>query len=113
MKTFIKVVALVCAGSTLATGTVVSANPQSVTVSYADLNLASDEGVAMLDRRLDRAIERVCGDLSRPTVQSMSRERQCKQETYERIRPQRDIAILSMRDERFAKRDPIIRFAAN
>ena len=38
-----------------------AAQSQSVDVPYADLNLATPEGQAQLDRRIDRAARQVCG----------------------------------------------------
>ncbi len=47
-----------------------SENYEVVKVSYADLNLASDAGMATLKRRIDRAAEQVCG----PQVHSCRRQ---------------------------------------
>ncbi|MBB3034464.1 UrcA family protein [Alteriqipengyuania lutimaris] len=38
-----------------------AAQSQSVQVDYADLNLATPEGQAQLDRRIDKAAREVCG----------------------------------------------------
>ena len=38
-------------------------------VSYADLDLTSPAGVAALDRRLDRAVDRVCGHPGRNNIE--------------------------------------------
>lgn len=35
----------------------------TATVRYADLNLASDEGIARLDRRIDYAARKLCGTI--------------------------------------------------
>ncbi len=39
----------------------VAAEPQSVTVKYADLNLSTPEGQQALDRRIESAARKVCG----------------------------------------------------
>ena len=50
-----------------------SENYEVVKVSYADLNLASDAGMATLQRRIDRAAEQVCGPQSTRAAGSLSR----------------------------------------
>ncbi|HWA62509.1 MAG TPA: UrcA family protein [Caulobacteraceae bacterium] len=37
-------------------------DPPSVRVSYADLDLSHDRGRATLERRIDTAVSRICGD---------------------------------------------------
>lgn len=63
------------------------------TVPYGDLDLATHAGIDTLDRRLDRAVERVC---SQPTPRSFQQRRvieQCKKDTRQSIQAKRDFAI--------------------
>lgn len=67
--------------------------PASEAVPYGDLNLASEAGVKALDRRLDRAVERVCGA---PPVRSLATHRQvaeCREQAWQAIQDDRAIAI--------------------
>lgn len=48
-------------GAALATTPALAAGPASVTVSYADLDLATAKGQAKLDRRIDAAAKSTCG----------------------------------------------------
>lgn len=56
-----------------------SAETTSVEVRFADLNLSNPAGMAVLERRVDRAIERVCGHDSRPLYKVVAQQ-QCAQE---------------------------------
>lgn len=67
--------------------------PESVTVPYGDLNLASEDGVKALDRRLDRAVERVCGDSSVRNLQTQKRVEDCREATWQSIADDRQFAI--------------------
>jgi len=58
----------------------VSANPASAgaataEVRFADLDLSTTEGMAVLDRRVDRAIERVCPHVSGPLYKVEAQKR--------------------------------------
>jgi len=62
--TTIKAIAAACAlAATLAAPAANASNQTrtSVKVTYADLNLASQEGRAVLDRRIKHAVEQTCG----------------------------------------------------
>ena len=49
----------------------------TVTVSYGDLNLASDAGVESLYRRLSRAASTVCKDFDRRSTEQRMKWQQC------------------------------------
>ena len=51
----------------------------SITVSYADLNLENEEGVQVLYRRLQQASKEVCGDTSLTLLGSTVRLQQVNQ----------------------------------
>ena len=68
--------------------------PMSVTVGYSDLDLTSKSGVARLDRRLDNAIDQVCGDTR--SILSLTERLSigaCARDTLADIGPQRQAAI--------------------
>ena len=73
-------------------GLAAETGPRTERVSYGDLNLASEAGVKALDRRLDRAVRRVCGDDHRNLVMSSS-VKNCIETARASIRPQREFAI--------------------
>jgi UrcA family protein len=50
---------------------------KSVTISYADLNLASEEGADRLESRIRSAARKVCGPPENRSVRAMSDYRQC------------------------------------
>jgi UrcA family protein len=52
--------------SLAALSTPASAETVSIVVPYGDLNLSSAKGMATLERRVERAIDRICGNDSRP-----------------------------------------------
>lgn len=55
-----------------------NADSSSITVSYADLNITTNEGVAVLYRRLQSASRQVCGSYSgRTSVQEATMIRRC------------------------------------
>jgi UrcA family protein len=63
MTYFRPVISLIAlAGLTAATAANAADNPENtVKVKYSDLDLTSNNGFRLLDRRIGRAIERVCG----------------------------------------------------
>jgi UrcA family protein len=65
--------------SLAAFATPASAETTSVEVRFDDLNLASAAGMAALERRVDRAIERVCGADTRP-LYKVVQQQQCARE---------------------------------
>ena len=81
-------------------------------VGYADLNLGTAEGQAIFDRRIDRAIEKVCGRLeNHPTFDSAVRR--CQRETRVDAMQLRDLAVANYSRGQFAGSETrTIRFAA-
>lgn len=81
------------------------ANPQpiSVEVGFGDLNLLSDEGVDVLDRRLRHAVVDVCGGELPRVLTLASPMRQCRTETMENVIPARDDAIEAARSGKRGK----------
>lgn len=62
-------------------------------VPYGDLNLATQAGVETLDRRLDRAVQRVCGSASMRDLPAQARIEQCREDTWKAIEDDRQVAI--------------------
>lgn len=72
---------LLAGGAAQAAQTTVSATRAQVattTVSYGDLNLASQSGVATLYRRLSRAADRVCGENEARSPREHAEFRACR-----------------------------------
>ncbi len=73
---------------------------RSERVSYGDLDLTNAAGVAALDRRLDRAVKRVCGyDRDQPLA-VQRRLNQCVDDTWSKVRPARHFAIAQATERR-------------
>lgn len=73
-------------GAMLAVPAAASAAPHSVTVSYADLNLASADGRTELNQRLDRAIRLLCGGVASRTISETNEKMQCRDEANANVR---------------------------
>ncbi|MGZ8310582.1 MAG: UrcA family protein [Allosphingosinicella sp.] len=69
--------------------------PASATqiVEYADLDLGSDAGRAVLDRRIRAAVQTACGTSSSADPRSRESVRACRAETLSLAIAQRDRAI--------------------
>ena len=78
-------------------------------VSHADLDLATPQGVATLDRRLAGAIRRVCGPIPAMSLVEDSFRRRCLREARSGIRPQRALAIAAARRGDEAVRIAVVR----
>ena len=72
---------------------IASDEPPTEKVRYGDLNLATEEGVEALDRRLDRAVKRVCGEAHTRDLITQRAIRECERTTWHDIRPEREFAI--------------------
>ena len=62
-------------------------------VPYGDLNLGTPAGIAALDRRLDRAVERVCGDAPLRNFAAQRQIEKCRADTWQSIEDDRQFAI--------------------
>lgn len=67
--------------------------PRQVVVQYGDLNLLSTNGRDLLDRRLHRAVQMVCGRGTGQHLYVKMAIRKCQVKTAAAITPQRDIAL--------------------
>ena len=74
-------------------------------VSYADLNLLSHAGQKALERRVNGAVEAICGD--RPgfvPLRELLARRECASESWSNARPQITAAIEHARSAQYAGR---------
>lgn len=86
--------------STLATAAL--AEPESVTVSYRDLNLSVQAGVDELDRRLRAAIGEVCDErLEQIPLWERVAIRKCVHATWQDVEGPRRLAIARERSRMF------------
>ena len=67
--------------------------PPSEKVHYGDLNLASEDGIKALDRRLDRAVQRVCGQATVRELYQQQAIEKCRKDTMRSIQGEREFAI--------------------
>jgi len=68
---------------------------ESRAVSFADLDLSTPAGVATLDRRLDGAVRRICGNFHPTSPASREEVLRCRSEARSSIYSQRSDAIAS------------------
>ncbi|MBT2135080.1 UrcA family protein [Croceibacterium sp. LX-88] len=71
---------------------------RSIPVSYGDLDLTSPQGIKTLDRRLDRAVRRVCGDRTYQNLSLQAGVSECEKGTWAHINGQRQVAINKAND---------------
>ena len=86
----------------LAGSLAVSAQAQdaSVRVSYADLDLTSDTGVARVDNRIDAAVKAVCGDkIGQKPLSTVLAIRRCGKLTRADVATPRQLAIARARGQ--------------
>ncbi|KRA81397.1 UrcA family protein [Altererythrobacter sp. Root672] len=73
---------------------------RSIPVQYGDLDLTTPVGIKTLDRRLDRAVRRVCGDHTYQSLQQEAGVVRCEEQTWNHIQGQRQVAINKATDRR-------------
>jgi len=85
---------------------------KSVTVPIADLNLNSDTGRTVLDRRIANAVEAVCGPVTGPLAYRTAAKK-CQKKTMAAAKQSRDLAVAEYKTQRFAKAENrVIRLVA-
>jgi UrcA family protein len=65
----------------------------SVSVNRGDLDLASDAGIATLDRRLALAVRHACGSADARELQAMADVRRCRREALASANAGRTLAL--------------------
>ncbi|MBD2843145.1 UrcA family protein [Erythrobacter rubeus] len=96
-----KTVALAIALTLGAAGTPASAEPglNTVAIDYADLNLTSSEGRAVLDKRIKKAVRQVCATPWTRSIRAGSASRKCIKNTMKVVAPIRDQVIAQAQAE--------------
>lgn len=97
LKTISAVGAVMLASALVVPTVSQAATPEFVSVSYAELNLASAKGRQLLERRIAAAAGQVCAfggiqDLSRAT-----QAKACRSDAIARVQPQFDAAVNAAR----------------
>ena len=69
-------------------------------VSYADLDLTSPQGQAVLDSRISSAIRQVCGRAFPTDLQSRRQVERCRSATLADVQAQRNDALAQARSDR-------------
>ena len=107
MKMFPVVLVMTLAGFSAATARATTPNtqPRSRTVSYADLNLHSQQGIARLHARIRAAAREVCDSDAPASLRAVARERACAAEAVARALAAIP-ALLEQRDARLVMRRP-------
>ena len=77
-----------------------NAEGRQLVISYADLDLSSERGVRILDRRLRAAAQEACGPTSESDLEGKNDARECRLETLAYARAQRDTAIAGLEPSR-------------
>ncbi|MEO6387383.1 MAG: UrcA family protein [Croceibacterium sp.] len=85
--------ALAALASTVPSAAFAQDEPRTERVIYSDLNLASDSGIKVLDRRLDRAVRIVCGDMDPRIMFVPPAVARCQRTVRSSITPMREHAI--------------------
>ncbi|MBM3514310.1 MAG: UrcA family protein [Alphaproteobacteria bacterium] len=100
----LSVVTAAALGAMSFVGPVNAAEAKSVAVSYADLDLTSDAGRAMLERRIDRATEAACeGAKANTGTQIQNKYRTCLAEARANVAKKVQLAITSARVDSVAE----------
>jgi len=82
-----------------------------VEVSYADLNLSSQAGQDILERRIRSAVQEVCGGPAQPNITFGRPVRECIKKATSEAMAAHELAVANYRTQRLALRDRKVRFA--
>lgn len=69
------------------------AQPPAGTVRYSDLDLSTPNGVARLDRRIDRAVAQLCGSAFPTDLNARAEVDRCRTETMKSVTGPRAMLI--------------------
>jgi len=87
MKTLLIPIALVATAASVPASARQEADTRSTTVSYADLDLGSARGQAALERRIQYAINNVCNDTGRHSLDAQAQNEACRNDAKARLTP--------------------------
>jgi UrcA family protein len=93
------------AAALLAAIPAVADGAKSVQVSYADLNLASAQGKASFERRINAAAQRVCGPAPGLNLVMQAAANRCVAATLESTQPAIELAYRNAASRQLAARD--------
>ncbi|MEL6541472.1 MAG: UrcA family protein [Pseudomonadota bacterium] len=111
-KTFAAAFALTAAIAAPATSAQAAPEGKSVLVPIADLNLNSQSGREVLDRRIAKAVNTVCGQATGPLAYRTAAKK-CQAKTMAVAKQSRDLAVAEYETKRFAKAsERVIRLVA-
>jgi len=111
MSNFLKSTVFALTVAVASTSVHAGENGKSIVVSYADLDLSGQAGRTSFDRRIERAIAQVCGELEgRPTFDGSVRR--CHLETRISAHRSRDLAVQSFSHRIARGEERRIHFAA-
>ena len=107
MTLFKTLAAALALPAALTAGAVNAGNPDQskAHVHYVDLNLASEEGRAIFERRIDRAAEMVCGKVADGRSAMDVAIKRCQRNAIAAAKPATDQAIANYSTKRFARAD--------
>ncbi len=91
----------------LLVGTTAYAAPtetRSVTVSYADLDIARPADRAILERRIVVAADRICANPGERDIRSLMEARECRTAALADARPKVELAMLKASSQQYAAR---------
>ena len=86
-------------------------NEDGIEVSYADLNLSSQVGREILDRRLRNAVQSACGGPVGRNLSAWRATRKCIDDTMPEAEAQARLAVASFEARTVAHKDRKIRLA--
>ena len=93
----------------LAVAPAFAAAPQSIAVSYADLDLSNTVGREILDRRIANAASTLCGEFRSVELGWAAAVQACRAETIASTQPQRNAALGLRGTVEVSQADPIVR----
>lgn len=82
-------------------------------VSVAGLDLRSPHGLALLDARIARSVQQLCGGKWSRDLGIRQDQRRCHREAMQSVKPQVELAVAKMRNEHFAGDLPTVAMATS
>ncbi len=99
LRTFTLVTVAAVSAVSVTTPAFAAGDTQSRTISYADLDLKSDAGVARLNQRVRVALGEVCGDAGTRDLAARAHALACRRTAMETVRPNVELAVANARSD--------------
>lgn len=113
LRTFALVTVAAASAVSITAPAFAAGDAQSRTISYADLDLKSDAGVARLDKRVRAALGEVCGRPDTRDLAARAHAIECRRVAMETVRPNVELAVATARsDTQLALSTPLPRVDA-